>query len=200
MNREGEIALDEAAEQRERAVTLVAMPYRWEAALAASTSALKRAEALIVSGGDLIDPDLTRRTRRLAARLEADERNRFLLAATEEIRLEASETKAEANQFSSLEMAPRYRQVFAASGLVHELVITWPAGGGYGGPTAYFIVQACALLVERGPLGARLGLARGWRGRLFAIAAVAGPVPWLFPRAFLEQVIAPMLQAIGGVF
>jgi alginate O-acetyltransferase complex protein AlgI len=88
--------------------------------------------------------------------------------------------------------------VFLASGLVHEIVITLPAGGGYGGPTAFFLVQAAALLFERSAMGRKLGLARGWRGWLFAAATLLSTAPLLFPRPFIEQVILPMLRAMGG--
>lgn len=86
---------------------------------------------------------------------------------------------------------------FLFSGLVHELVITIPAGGGYGGPTAFFLIQATALLIERCRIGRAIGLRRGWRGRLFTAFVVVGPTPLLFPAPFLRRVVVPFLQAMG---
>ena len=88
--------------------------------------------------------------------------------------------------------------VFTVSGLIHDLVITVPARGGYGLPTAYFVLQGVALLFERSGAGRRLKLGRGLRGRLFALAIVAGPAFWLFPPVFVQRVILPMLHAIGA--
>jgi alginate O-acetyltransferase complex protein AlgI len=88
--------------------------------------------------------------------------------------------------------------VFTVSGLIHDLVITVPARGGYGLPTAYFVLQGVALLFERSGAGRRLKLGRGVRGRLFALAIVAGPAFWLFPPVFVQRVILPMLHAIGA--
>jgi alginate O-acetyltransferase complex protein AlgI len=88
--------------------------------------------------------------------------------------------------------------VFFVSGLIHDFVITVPAGGGYGLPTAYFLLQALALLLERSEFGKRLKLGQGIRGRLFALLVVAGPAFWLFPPAFVRHVILPMLHAIGA--
>lgn len=86
---------------------------------------------------------------------------------------------------------------FLASGLVHDLVISLPARGGYGWPTAYFLVQGVAVLFERGPWGRRLGLGRGVRGWCFTMLCVGAPIGWLFHPAFMHHVILPMLTAIG---
>jgi hypothetical protein len=87
---------------------------------------------------------------------------------------------------------------FLVSGLVHELVISIPAGGGYGLPTAYFLVQGCAVLLERSRVGRLLGLRHGWRGWLFTVLVTAGPVFGLFHPPFIRNVILPMLSAIGA--
>src|SRR5438445_420040 len=87
---------------------------------------------------------------------------------------------------------------FAGSGLIHDLVISVPAGAGYGLPTAYFSLQGLALLLERAPIGRRLGLGAGVRGRLFAIAVSALPAFWLFHPAFVLNVVVPFLRVIGA--
>jgi hypothetical protein len=87
---------------------------------------------------------------------------------------------------------------FIGSGLVHDLVISLPARGGYGGPTGFFAVQGVALLVERSDAGRRLGLGRGIRGRVFTAAVLLLPLPWLFHRAFVERVVVPFLQVLGA--
>jgi alginate O-acetyltransferase complex protein AlgI len=85
---------------------------------------------------------------------------------------------------------------FVVSGLVHDLVISFPAGAGWGGPTWFFLIQGSAALFERSRVGRRWGLARGVRGRLFAIAAIAAPAVLLFPLPFLTRVVLPMLGAM----
>lgn len=86
---------------------------------------------------------------------------------------------------------------FLASGLIHELVISVPARGGYGLATAYFLLQGLGVASERTRVGQRLGLGHGWRGRCFTIAAAAGPAFWLFPPPFVHNIILPMLDAIA---
>lgn len=87
--------------------------------------------------------------------------------------------------------------VFGLSGLIHELVISLPAQGGYGLPTLYFLAQGLGVIAERSRLGRDLGLGHGLRGWLFTLLVTAGPVFWLFHPPFITHVILPMLTAIG---
>jgi alginate O-acetyltransferase complex protein AlgI len=87
---------------------------------------------------------------------------------------------------------------FAVSGLLHDLALSLPAGGGWGLPTAYFLLQALGIRLERSACGRRLGLGRGFRGWLFAAAFTAGPAAALFHPPFLERVAIPFLQALGA--
>jgi len=88
--------------------------------------------------------------------------------------------------------------VFVVSGLIHELVISVPAHGGYGLPTGYFVLQGLGVAGERTWPGRRIGLGRGWRGRLFTMLVAAGPAFWLFPPPFVRNVILPMLSVMSA--
>lgn len=88
--------------------------------------------------------------------------------------------------------------VFLISGLLHELVISLPARGGYGLPTLYFVTQGFGFLFERSKAGRAVGLGHGLRGWVFTVIVAAGPVFWLFHPIFVRNVILPMLQAIGA--
>jgi hypothetical protein len=79
---------------------------------------------------------------------------------------------------------------FLFSGVVHELVITVPAGGGYGLPTLYFAVQGLGILIEK---RAKL---RGAAGRAFAVLVLVAPAPLLFPPPFVRGVVLPFLDAL----
>jgi hypothetical protein len=87
---------------------------------------------------------------------------------------------------------------FVFSGLIHDVVISVPAGGGYGGPTLFFGTQAIAMFAERSRAGRAIGLGHGWRGWLFAMVALALPAYGLFHPPFVRNIIVPFMQAFGA--
>jgi alginate O-acetyltransferase complex protein AlgI len=89
--------------------------------------------------------------------------------------------------------------VFVISGLIHDLVISLPARGGYGLPTLYFLLQGTGVTVERSRLGKRLGLGQGVRGWCFMMAFLVLPVFGLFHPWFVLRVILPFMQAFHAL-
>jgi alginate O-acetyltransferase complex protein AlgI len=89
--------------------------------------------------------------------------------------------------------------VFVVSGLVHELVISFPANGGYGLPTLYFIIQTVGVFIEKSRFGKLLGLDNAIKGRIFALIFVFAPISLLFHNTFIEKVIIPFLHQIGSI-
>ena len=89
--------------------------------------------------------------------------------------------------------------VFAVSGLIHDLVISLPARGGYGLPTMYFLLQGTGMTIEHSRFGKRLGLGQGVRGRCFMVVFLAAPVFWLFHPYFVLRVILPFMRAIHAL-
>lgn len=77
---------------------------------------------------------------------------------------------------------------FLFSGVVHDLVISLPAGGGYGWPTLYFVIQGIGLLAER-----RVGASR-----LLTGVVLIAPAYGLFHPPFVLNVILPFLAAVGA--
>jgi len=89
--------------------------------------------------------------------------------------------------------------VFVASGLIHDLVISLPARGGYGLPTGYFLVQGLGVTLERAHLGRKLGLQNGLGGWIFTLIVTAIPAFWLFHPPFVLRVILPFMRAIHAL-
>ena len=88
--------------------------------------------------------------------------------------------------------------VFAASGLIHDLVISLPAGGGYGLPSAYFVLQGTGLLLQRTAAAKKRGWSRGLKGRLLTAVVLIVPLPLLFHTGFINGVILPFMGVIGA--
>lgn len=72
--------------------------------------------------------------------------------------------------------------VFVVSGLLHELAITVPVGGGYGLPTLFFLVHGAFCVLEK-KNSVTMGM-------LCGLVLVFG-VPFLFGNKFVEEVILP---------
>jgi hypothetical protein len=77
---------------------------------------------------------------------------------------------------------------FVLSGLFHEAAISFPAGGGWGGPLAYFVLQGM-LVHLRGVV----------RGRLRTMFCVLTPLPWLFHDAFRGTLVVPFYRWLGAL-
>jgi alginate O-acetyltransferase complex protein AlgI len=73
---------------------------------------------------------------------------------------------------------------FAFSGVLHELLLSVPAGGGYGLPFAYFLLHGLLVVVER---------RRGISGRAWTLFWVLAPAPLLFHPWFVRAFILPLI-------
>jgi alginate O-acetyltransferase complex protein AlgI len=89
--------------------------------------------------------------------------------------------------------------VFALSGLLHDFVLSVPARGGYGLPTAYFLIQGAGVLFERTPFARRWIGGRGGRSWLFTMIVTAAPAFWLFHPPFVRNVMIPFLKTLNAV-
>jgi hypothetical protein len=79
---------------------------------------------------------------------------------------------------------------FAVSGLAHELVISVPAGAGFGLPLGYFMLQALGISLER-----RLRTTSWLRTHAFT----ALPAFLLFHPPFVERVMVPFFRVIEAL-
>jgi alginate O-acetyltransferase complex protein AlgI len=73
--------------------------------------------------------------------------------------------------------------IFLISGILHELAISFPAGAGWGGPMAYFVLHGALMLVER-----KLKI----NSRIWVIATVLLPLPILMHEPFRASFIWPL--------
>jgi hypothetical protein len=85
---------------------------------------------------------------------------------------------------------------FGASALMHDLIISVPAGAGYGLPTGYFLLQALGLALEKKMDRRPHSTAVKW---LRTHAFTALPAFFLFHPPFVERVMVPFFHAIGAL-
>jgi hypothetical protein len=90
--------------------------------------------------------------------------------------------------------------VFLVSGLVHEVAISLPAKGGWGGPTVYFLLQGAGMILEKSDLGDRMGVGAGLRGWILMAIFTIAPLPLLFHPPFIHGVILPFLRALNQLY
>jgi hypothetical protein len=83
--------------------------------------------------------------------------------------------------------------VFLLSGLLHELLLSYPAGGGWGGPSVYFAIQAGGMLAERRSGLRRILRAAPWRRAAWTLGVTLIPGPLLFHPPLLLALVAPWL-------
>jgi alginate O-acetyltransferase complex protein AlgI len=80
--------------------------------------------------------------------------------------------------------------LFALSGFLHELAISFPAGGGWGLPLGYFLLQGVLVAVEE-----RFRIvSRAWTW--FWLIA---PAPWLFHEPFRRALIVPFYRGLHSL-
>jgi alginate O-acetyltransferase complex protein AlgI len=72
--------------------------------------------------------------------------------------------------------------LFALSGVLHELGLSFPAGGGWGFPLGYFLIQGALVEAEE-----RFRI----RSRAWTWFCVLAPSPWLFHEPFRRALILP---------
>ena len=81
--------------------------------------------------------------------------------------------------------------LFFVSGLLHELAISFPVGGGWGGPLLYFLLHGGLMLAERS-MGTK-----SWPrmlGSAWTFFWVLGPLPVLFHEPFRKALVLPLFE------
>lgn len=81
---------------------------------------------------------------------------------------------------------------FMFSGALHEMAISLPVRAGYGGPLAYFGLQAVLVHLERLARDRGVAIEGRW-GRAWTIAGLVLPMPWLFHGPFIRGVLLPVI-------
>lgn len=86
--------------------------------------------------------------------------------------------------------------MLATSGLLHELALSYPAGGGWGLPMLYFVGHGLAMQIERTPRFRRLPTTvTVWWTRAWVLA----PVSLVFHKPFRDALPLQLLDTLKGL-
>ena len=80
--------------------------------------------------------------------------------------------------------------LFALSGVVHELALSFPAGGGWGFPMTYFLLQGALVAIED-----RFHIVN----RAWVWFWLLAPSPWLFHEPFRRALVVPLYRGLHEV-
>lgn len=83
--------------------------------------------------------------------------------------------------------------LFLISGILHELALSFPAGGDWGGPLLYFALQGGLMIAER-----RFGVEKwgAWPSRIWTWFWLFAPLALLFHQAFRTALILPLIDGL----
>jgi serine/threonine-protein kinase len=112
-----QLALKEATTLEERALTLINNPPSWEATLAAALTAVKQAQTLLAREPELAQGPLAKQLQQVKANLEAEERDRQLLAAFDRIRERQSSMGGTRQRLKLRESYPELKDILKRYGL-----------------------------------------------------------------------------------
>lgn len=85
---------------------------------------------------------------------------------------------------------------FLLSGLLHEVAISLPVRTGFGLPMTYFVIQVFAMHLEAHSAFLQKLLQRKWLAHAWVMALLIVPMPLLFHREFIEQVLIPLRTVV----
>lgn len=88
---------------------------------------------------------------------------------------------------------------FLFSGVLHDLLISVPAGAGYGLPSIYFLIQAIGILLERKLFKNIKSAEKKFARWVFTHFFTLMPAYILFHPPFVKGVMIPFFQAIGAL-
>jgi serine/threonine-protein kinase len=118
IERQVEVALQEARTLGERAWTLTETPPLWGSTLSLALAAVARAEAVVTEAEQLVDQDLLDRVSGIKSELRAAEQDRLMVDALDQIRLQQNWVHGR-DRYSTQEAAakPKYLEAFRKYGL-----------------------------------------------------------------------------------
>jgi serine/threonine protein kinase/Flp pilus assembly protein TadD len=114
VNREVELATQEASEARARALLAVSNPGEWERELAEAVAAFKRAEVVAAQNRPIVNSEMNSRMAAMRDMLAGDMKDRRFAELVDEIRLSVSDTYVDKGEFATFNKEDSYPKLRAA--------------------------------------------------------------------------------------